>query len=151
MLYREIIAVCSEIHTIIHCIQEFQSCIFEGVRQFVASTTQAYLEQVTVRVSVPSASKVLQIPETAMTVNVQGAVKVYNISIAMKFPVSRRVGGACIILRRNDYDCEHQEAQNCSNTSRPTAVPDGLGCLFSCAVCTSTKENRPACAALNQI
>ena len=70
-----------------------------------------------------------------MKVNGQGAVKLYNILVAMKFPVSRSVGGVRIILRRNYCDREGKEARNCSNT----AVPDGQCVLISCVVCARSK------------
>ena len=54
-----------------------------------------------------------------MRVNEQGAVKLYNILVTMKFPVSRSVGAVRIILRPNYYDRERKEAQNCINTADP--------------------------------
>ena len=52
-----------------------------------------------------------------MRVNEQGAVKLCNILVTMRFPVSRPVGAVRIILRPNYYDRERKEAQNCSYTA----------------------------------
>ena len=52
-----------------------------------------------------------------MKVNERGAVKLYNILVAMKFPVSRSVGGVRVIVRRNYCDGERKEAQNYSDTA----------------------------------
>jgi hypothetical protein len=52
-----------------------------------------------------------------MKVNEEGAVKLYNILVVMKFPVSRSVGAFCIILRQNYCDRKRKEAQNCRNAA----------------------------------
>jgi len=101
-------AVCSEIRTIIHCIQNLGP-LFLKVLGNLVHVLRIYNTQ----------QQVLRIPETAMKVNEHGAVKLYNILVVMKFPVSRSVGGFRIILRLNYYDREGKEAQNCSNTADP--------------------------------
>jgi hypothetical protein len=54
-----------------------------------------------------------------MKVNERAVVKLSNILAAVKFPLSRSVGGVRIILRRNYCDRECKEAPNCSNTADP--------------------------------